>query len=259
MSELDGTGSRSAVRSVERAFAALDYLVAIAPRAARVTDVAQHLGLSLAGASRLLATMSESGYACRTGDRRFTVGPRSLPLAQDWITRVRAAAAVPVARAAAASGESVMLAQLLGDTLVPVAWQPPQQRAEEMAARFAEMEARLPLFATATGRSTLGKLPPGQRARLLETHPFPKLTPRTVTGAAELNRRIAAAERTGLYIDRGEVEPDLWCCAVALGPGPMGEVLSLSVISFEPQDETRMYNLLRREIRDVGNALQTAG
>jgi DNA-binding IclR family transcriptional regulator len=247
------------VRSVERALAALDYLAGIAPRTARVTELSRHLGLSPAATSRLLATMTESGYASRTADRRFTVGPRSLPLAQDWITRVRDAAAAPVARASAATGESVMLAQLLGDTLVPVAWQPPRQRAEEMAARFAELKARLPLFATATGRSTLGKLPSGQRNRLLETHPFPRLTPRTVTGAAELNRRIADAERTGLYIDRGEVEPDLWCCAVALGPGPMGEVLSLSVISFTPQDETRMYNMLRREIRDVGNALREAG
>src|ERR1700749_3645390 len=114
-------GSRSAVRSVERALTALDYLVDIAPRPARVTDIARHLTLSPAATSRLLATMTESGYVSRTGDRRFTVGPRAPPLAQDWLSSLPAAAAAPVARAAAATGESVLFTLLLGDSLVPVA------------------------------------------------------------------------------------------------------------------------------------------
>jgi IclR family transcriptional regulator, acetate operon repressor len=252
-------GSRTAVRSVERALTALDYLVAIAPRAARVTDVAHRLGLSLAATSRLLATMAESGYASRTGDRRFTVGPRALPLAQDWMTSLRAAAAGPVARAGAATGESVMLTLLLGDAVTPVAWHPPGRRAEEMAARIAGLETTVPLWATANGRSMLGKLPSAQRARLLAAGSYPRLTARTPASAAELNRKIQDGERSGMHIERGEVIPGLSCCAVGFGPGPGGEVLSLSVMSFGEPDETRLYNVLRREIRDVGNALREAG
>jgi DNA-binding IclR family transcriptional regulator len=247
------------VRSVERALTALDYLVAIAPRTARVTDVARHLGLSLAATSRLLATMTESGYASRTADRRFTLGPRSLPLAQDWVTSLRAAAEGPVTRAAAATGESVMLTLLLGGSAAPLAWHPPRRRAEEMAARIADVEATAPLWATATGRSMLGKLPSAQRARLLASEPYPRLTTRTPASAAELDRKIQDGERSGIHVEGGEVVPGLWCCAVGLGPGPNGEVLSLSIMSFGEPDETRMCNVLRREIRDVGNALREAG
>lgn len=259
MSEPADIGPRSAVRSVERALTALDYLVAIAPRSVRVTDVARHLGLSLAATSRLLATMTESGYASRTGDRRFTVGPRSLPLAKDWMTALRAVAEGPVARAAAATGESVMLTLLLGNTVAPVIWHRPRQRAEELAARVAEIETATPLWATANGRSMLGKLPPAQRSRLLAAVDYPRLTARTPASAAEVNRKIHDGERAGIHVEAGEVIPGLSCCAVGLGPGENGEVLSLSVMSFGQPDETRMYNVLRREIRDVGNALGQAG
>jgi IclR family transcriptional regulator, acetate operon repressor len=259
VSEPADTGPRSAVRSVERALTALDYLVSIAPRSARVTDVARHLGLSLAATSRLLATMTDSDYASRTGDRRFTLGPRSLPLAKDWMTTLSAAAEGPVARAAAATGESVMLTLLIGDTIAPVAWHPPRQRAEELAARVAEIDSAAPLWATANGRSMLGKLPPAHRSRLLAAVDYPCLTARTPASAAEVTRKINDGERTGIHVEAGEVIPDLSCCAVGLGPGPNGEVLSLSVMSFGRPDEARMYNVLRREIREVGNALEEAG
>jgi DNA-binding IclR family transcriptional regulator len=259
VSEGSEVGSRSTVRSVERALSALDYLVAIAPAAARVTDVAEHLGLSLAATSRLLATMAESGYASRTGDRRFVVGPRALPLARDWMTRLRSAGAEPVARAAAATGEGVMLTALLGASLVVLDWQPPARRAQEMAERIAGKEETTPVWGTANGRSMLGKLSAAQRARLLSLSPYPRLTRQTPANAAELNRRILAGERDGVHIERGEVIPGIRCCAVSLGPGPQGEVLSLSVMSFGMLDEPRMHQVLRRELRDVGNTLRAAG
>jgi hypothetical protein len=43
--------------------ATLDFLAAAAPAAVRVTDVAGHRGLSQATASRLLATLADTGYA----------------------------------------------------------------------------------------------------------------------------------------------------------------------------------------------------
>jgi DNA-binding IclR family transcriptional regulator len=66
---------RTAVRSVERALAALDFLVDAAPRAVRVTDVAHHLELSLATASRLLATMGRERI--REPDQRTPVYRRA--------------------------------------------------------------------------------------------------------------------------------------------------------------------------------------
>jgi IclR family acetate operon transcriptional repressor len=227
-------------------------------QAMRVTDVAQRLGLSLASASRLLATLVESGYASRTTDRQFTVGPRSMPLAEAWAATLRGASAEPVARASLATGESVMLGQLLGGELVQVTWAPPPVRAQEMASRLAEFGTSFPAWATAAGRAALGKLPSAQRSRLLPPGPYPRLTDRTVTDGTELRRRIRDGERAGVHIDNGEAAYGIWCCAVALEQGPMGEVLALTVLSFgEPDGECRqrIISALRREIRDVGYAL----
>lgn len=247
------------MRSADRTLAALDFLVDAAPRPVRVTDVAQHLELSLATASRLLAALVERGYASRTSERRFTVGPRSVLLADSWIATLRATAAGPMARVVSATGESVMLAQQLGDMLVPIAWQPPRQRAAEMADKLTRMGSALPLWATATGRAILAKLPSAHRAKLLPEE-YPRLTTRTPTSSAELRQVIRDGERAGLHVENGEVDPDLWCCAVALERGTMGEVLAMTVIAFgepDPAQRPRILNVLRRESRDVGYRLAT--
>jgi IclR family transcriptional regulator, acetate operon repressor len=247
-------GPRTAVRSVERALAALDYLVDTAPRAVRVTDVAEHLGLSLAAASRLLATLAESGYASRTTERRFTVGPRSMPLAGAWLASLRAAAAAPVALASSVTGESVMLAQMLGGSLTSVTWHPHQERGAELSARLEEVGASFPVWATACGRAMLGKMPAAQRRKILPADSYPRLTERTLASQAEVLGRVKDGERTGLHLERGEVLPDLWCCAVALDPGPSGEILALSVISFDEPDadrRVRIHKTLRYQVREV--------
>jgi DNA-binding IclR family transcriptional regulator len=248
------------MRSADRALAALDFLVDAAPQAVRVTDVAHHLELSLATASRLLATLAERGYASRTSERRFTVGPRSLLLASKWMASVRAAAAAPLGRASAATGEGVMLAQLLGDVLVSVAWQPPATAEPAMTAKLATLGPTFPVWATATGRAMLGKLSPAQRARLLPPEPFPRLTERSITNCADLRAVIRDGERSGLHVEDGEADPEMWCGAVALERGGREEVLALAIISRgvpSAAQRSRIYKALRRECQDVGYALAT--
>jgi DNA-binding IclR family transcriptional regulator len=243
---------------VENALTALNYLASEAPRAVRVTDVAGQLELSLAAASRLLATLAEAGYASRTSGRRFTVGPRSMPLAGAWLARLRAAAAEPVARASALTGEGVMLAQLLGDTLTPVTWYPHPERGRELSARLEDAGTSFPVWGTAAGRAMLGRLSAGARARLLPDGVYPRLTARTLSSAAEVLDRVRDGERLGLHTERGEVLPDLWCCGVSLDPGPSGEILALSVISFdEPVAErrSRIHKALRHQVREVAARL----
>jgi DNA-binding IclR family transcriptional regulator len=252
--------TESGLRSVENALTTLDYLASQAPRAVRVTDVAGHLGLSLAAASRLLATLAEAGYASRTTDRRFTVGPRSMPLAGAWLASLRAAAADPVALASSVTGESVMLAQMLGDTLSAVTWHPHDKRGGELSARLEAVGPSFPAWATACGRAMLGKMPAARRPKLLPRGPLPRLTERTLASGAEVLERVKDGARIGLHIERGEVLPDLWCCAVALEPGPSGEILALSVISFDEPDadrRTRIHKTLRHQVHEV--AARVAG
>src|ERR1700754_510748 len=96
----DGHSGETDMKSVRRAFAALDVLVESAPLAVRVADLAGYLGVSAATASRVLATLAEQGYATRTVDRRYTIGVRSLPLATNWMRMLRDAAMEPAIRVA---------------------------------------------------------------------------------------------------------------------------------------------------------------
>jgi len=95
-------------------------------------------------------------------------------------------------------------------------------------------------------------------ARLLPSPPYPHLTDRTTTCWADLRSVIRDGERSGLHVEHGEVDPDLWCCAVGLEPGARGELLALAVISFGEPSATqrpRIFKALRRESRDVSYAL----
>lgn len=238
------------LRSVRRAFAVLELLVAAAPHTVRVADLARELQVSPATASRLLATLVEHGYASRTAERRFTVGPRSMALATAWVSCVRAAAAGPVGRVASATGETVLVTQLLGDQQVPVLLHQPNGGRGDDARVLAGIATPYPLWATASGRALLGSLPPAQRARLLPEEPFPRLTGETLTEWDAVKDMIRAGVRDGVHLERGEVHAGLWCCSVALEPTRADERLAITVICASAPSaarQTRIHRVLREE------------
>lgn len=238
------------MRSVRRALAALEFLVSVAPHTVRATDLAHHLDVSLATASRTLATLVEQGYGSRTADRRFTVGPRSMALATAWISRVRAAAAAPAARVARATGETVMVSQLLGDEQIPLIWHQPKGRGGDEDQVLASIAKPYPLWATASGRALLGSLQPCQRPRLVPSGPFPQLTDQTLTDWTDVNDAIKTGVKDGMHLEQGEVHAGLWCCSVALEPAHADEKLAIVVICVgEPnaQHQARIHRVLRQE------------
>lgn len=260
MDEIAPPSGNGSVRSVHRALAALEFLVGAAPHAVRVTDVAVHLQVTPATASRLLATLVERGYASRTFERRFTVGPASLTLATRWISRLRTAAAAPMGRVASATGETVMLSQLLGSVEVPIAWQASPDRSPERADKIEKVPPPYPLWATASGRAMLGELPPARRERLLPPEPYPQFTARTATTRSELGDLIRGGAKSRLHFDHGEVDVDLWCGAIALGSCEGDEILALAVVALgEPgaAQRARIHGALRREATLLGGSLMS--
>lgn len=242
------------LRSVRRAFAALDFLVAAAPTAVRVTAVAGHLDVTPATASRVLATLVDLGHASRTPDRRYTLGPRSICRATGWVGRLRASALGPMNRVGDATGEAVIVSQLLGHREYPFVWRWPRS-----GPLTTDLDARIPpLWATASGRALLAALPPAQRTRLLPPEPYPRLTPQTTTRWTDLRQLIRVGIRDGLHFETGEVGADAWCCSVSLEPGESGEVLAMTVVCLgepTPRRRQRIHRALRHEARTVSAAL----
>ncbi|GAA0986802.1 hypothetical protein GCM10009555_064980 [Acrocarpospora macrocephala] len=244
------------IRSVRRGLAALDLLVAAAPNTVRVVDVAEHLEVDQGTASRMLATLVESGYASRTPDRRFTVGPRSLPMATHWISRLRNAAAAPMARVSRATGEIVLLSQLLGSQDVPIAYLP--GRDGDRHGLTAGFTSTYPLWATASGRALLSRLSPANQVQLLPPEPYPRLTPRTTSDWQGLRDTIREGSKRRVYIEQDEVIAGFWCAFVPLERCVGGELLAMGVVvrgELSGRQRARILNTLAAETRDLGFAL----
>lgn len=237
------------MQSIRRALATLDVLVARAPQAVAVSDLARHLGVSVATASRILATLAEQGYAARTVDRRYLIGVRSLPLATNWMRRIRAAAIGPATRVADETGGIAVVSQMLGSQQVPVLVKQTRPLQGAGAEDLAQVTKPHPLWATASGRALLGGLPPAQRARLLpET--VPQMTPLTLPSPTDIQTTIRTGLKDGMHVDQGEVCSGLWCCAVALGSNHAKARLAIAAISLyepDPAQVTRVRRALRRE------------
>jgi IclR family transcriptional regulator, acetate operon repressor len=246
----DGGSGGPDMQSVRRALAALDVLVASAPRAVRVADLAEHLGVSTATVSRILATLAEQGYATRTVDRRYTIGVRSLPLATNWMRKLRDAAMEPAIRVANQTGEIVVVSQMLGFEQVPLLWHLPRHRDSMRATDIAQVVSPHPLWATASGRALLGSLSPAQRDRLLPEETIPPLTAVTPASSTAIKTAIRTGLRYGLHVEEGEVQPGMWCCSVALEPIQADERLAVAAICLRkptvPQ-ERRIFRVLRCE------------
>jgi IclR family acetate operon transcriptional repressor len=244
------TGEHGEIRCVGRALDLLEIMQRAAPVGIRVGEAATHLGVDPATASRLLATLISRGYACRTANRRYTLGARSLRLATGWMDRLIQLAAPPMARIANSCGETVYLLQLVGSEAVTVARLAGSRRA--MVA--GEIGPTYPLWATAAGRALLGTLPPTQAPGLLPPEPFPAFTAHTKTAWADVSKAIAEGRRNGMHAEEGEIDPFLSCCAVPLLDGDRDEKLALAV-SFEmrrPESERRIIQqALRREWRQL--------
>ncbi len=66
------------------------------------------------------------------------------------------------------------------------------------------------LHATAGGKIVLAFMPEAARAQWLGERTLPRFTPRTVTDAGALERRLATVRRVGYAIARGETSPELF-------------------------------------------------
>jgi IclR family acetate operon transcriptional repressor len=238
------------IRSVGRALDLLEMMQRAAPSGIRVRDAASHLGIDPATASRLLSTLMRRGYASRTPNRRYTLGPRSLRLASGWIDRLLQVAAQPMTRIANSCGETVYLLQLVGNEAVTLARLPGTRR----AVIDVEVGPSYPLWATAAGRALLGGLPRSRASSLLPPEPFPAFTPRTKTTWADVSAAIAEGRREGMHAEEGEIDPSLSCCAIPLLDGDRDEKLALAV-SFESRrpesDRSVIRQALRREWRQL--------
>jgi DNA-binding IclR family transcriptional regulator len=208
----DGSGSGSAVQSVDRA---LTILALLAERGdLGVTEIAQGLGVHKSTAFRLVATLERHDVVTQTEDRgKYRLGVGVLRLA--GATRVRldlVQESRPITMELAAEvGETVNVAVLSGHEALYL-----DQVAGPSALQLHMWAGqRIPLHATSNGKILLAFAAPGTAAALLND-PLPRFTDHTIASLVDLQVQLDEVRLRGYAIAVDELEHGLTAVAAPI-------------------------------------------
>lgn len=243
----DGTGTTSAVRSVDRAVSVLEILGRRGE--AGVTEIAGELGVHKSTAFRLLGVLENRGLVAQTKDRgKYHLGAGVLRLAGAAAVRLDISQeGVPVCRELADElGETVNIAVLDDDAAVNI------MQARGTAAVTAQnwLGRRTPLHATAGGKVFLAHLPPAVRESHL-ARPLRRFTERTITGAPELRGELAAVIERGYGATLEELELGLAAVAAPVRAHDGSVMAAISVSG-------PVYRLRADRLPELGGRTATA-
>ncbi|MEU7472554.1 IclR family transcriptional regulator [Streptomyces sp. NPDC044984] len=233
------------ITSVQRAFRLLEAAGAH-ENGAPAKQLARETGLPLATAYHLLRTLVHDGYLRKLDDGGFVLGDRFQTLhtagrGQALLSRVRPALA-------ALRDELSTAAYLTfyedGEIRVAEIVDSPRTPRAELWVGFEDAG-----HATALGKSVLRELDDEARREYLSRHPLNDLTPRTITTAPELIRRLETSDLAPAVTDLEEYSLGTVCVAVPVYSGDTLGSLGVSM----PKDRLHRLDEVRERL------LPTAG
>lgn len=177
------------------------------------TQTAQRAGLTRAAARRHLLTLAHLGYLGTDGSH-FWLAPKVLRFSGSYLASARLPRLVQptLNRLAAQVQESFSAAVLDGDEVVIIARSGPTR----VLAYGLHLGARLPAWATSTGRVLLAALPRPALAAWMKGRELPRLTPHTVTQPRALREVLDAVRRQDWCLASQEHEIGVHALAVPL-------------------------------------------
>lgn len=225
--------SDSYVQSFARGLEVLRSFGAEAP-SQTLSECAERVGLTRAGARRILLTLQTLGYVEQDG-RQFRLTPRVLELgfaylsAQPWWHLAQ-----PVMEELTRDlRESSSAAVLDGDDIVYVLRVP----AHRIMSINLGVGTRLPAYCTSMGRVLLAALPEDERARRVGAMTLTARTPRTVTDRDALLDVLARVRRQGWALIDQELELGLLSLAAPIRDRS-GRVVAAVNVSGQAQHTT---------------------
>ena len=194
-----------------------------------VGEIARRVGLHKSTASRIAATLNETGYLESAGATgRYRLGPKPLRLAAAVPSaRSLTELAAPIIRGVVAdTGETGHLAVLDGGEVLTVfvadGW-----RSIRMHATVGK---RAPAHASAAGKAMLTGLSAQEIRRRLGSGTLEPRTEHTVRSADELDEALRAVRSRGIALDDEELEVGLRCVAAAI-LDPVGQPVAAVALS----------------------------
>lgn len=218
---------------IEGAVKALSVLEAFSAERQRLnaTQVALRAGITRAAARRHLLTLQALGYL--EGDQGFYwLGVRVLRLAGNYLASARLPRVVqPTLNRLSASLDCAVSVAVLDDADVVIVARSGEQRTASRALPFGtHLGARLPAFATSTGRVLLAQYSKAQLADWLKGRVLPRLTPYTLCDKAQWKALMATVGAQGYCAANQEHELGVQALAVPVRDNAGVVVAALNVV-----------------------------
>lgn len=241
---------RDLVGSLARGLQVMEILAAN-PAGMTLTEMAEHAGLTRAGARRFLLTLVSTGYASQDG-RKFMLSPRLLSLSRTWISNTSLwSFAEPFMRTLSQKlNESCSAAILADEDVVYVA----RVAGHRILSVALHVGTRLPALSTAMGRMLLSKLPDHELRAFLARAKIHAHTPKTITDPAKLERVIIDAGKRGYATMDEELEIGLRSIAVPIRNRD-GEIVAAINISAQ----SVRFSIAEMEEKILPHLRETAG
>ena len=245
-------GERHNIQSVDRALYLLE-MIAEAGGEASLTDLSNRTGLNISTCHHLLATLIQRGFAAKVSGRRlYALGPRILYLGHTCLQ-------VDLPRRAErylegineATGETVHLAALQGDSVVTVAVREARHAVRVNTGRLGRVEAP---HATSVGKAIMAWLPEDEIRRIVNGG-MKRFTDNTITELPVLVESLRIVRRNGYAIDREEFLPGVICVGAAIrdqAGAVIGAISASTPIQRASEDHVA---LIRDEVHAATRAL----
>lgn len=243
---------RHSIQSVDRALYLLE-TIAEAGGEATLTDLANRTGLNISTCHHLLATLIKRGFVTKISGRRlYALGARILYLSHACLQVDLPRRAQRYLEAVnEATGETVHLAALQGDSVITLAVREARHAVRVDTGRIGKVESP---HATSIGKAILAWLPEDEMRRIL-AQGMKRCTENTITEFAEFVESLRVVRRSGYAMDREEYLPGVICVGAAIRDqaGTVIGAISASTPTMRATDEhiARM----REEITAAARAL----
>ena len=218
-----GKAAGSGVQSVERVFELLE-IIADAGDPVTLSELSASTDLPLPTIHRLLRTLVTLGYARQLPNRRYTLGPRLIPLGEGATKQLGSLALPQLKTLVDGLGETANIAVLDSDMVVYLA-QVPSQHSMRM---FTEVGRRVHPHATGVGKAILAQLPDGRVREIVARSGMPTPTDKTIGTVEALLADLQLIRKRGYAVDEQEQELGVRCFAIAVPDAPTPTAVSVS-------------------------------
>jgi DNA-binding IclR family transcriptional regulator len=221
-------------------------------------EIKRGAGMSPATTHRVLGDLVEYGFLVQQGQRNeYRIGPLLVALGVLSMHHSTLASVAPpyMERLRDECGETVIVAELHGDAVVPVL------RADGLYEMRMNQQvgARYPAYAGGTGKVLLAHLAEDDLDEYLSAVELVPLTDRTVTDASALRQELTRIRNVGVAISRGERVPEAVAISAPLFnvTGAAVAALTISGVAsrFDEQGLIRHAQVVKARAAEISRAL----